>query len=53
MNLKIPDSKKIAGLLAKVHMPKVSEGREGALVEMTRKAIETLKQKQKRICSDG
>jgi alkaline phosphatase len=40
--LKNTNSNKIAGLLAKVHMPKASEGREGALEEMTRKAIETL-----------
>jgi alkaline phosphatase len=40
--LKNTDSKKIAGLLAKEHMPKASDGREGALEEMTRKAIETL-----------
>lgn len=36
------DSKKIAGLLAKGHMPKVSEGRAGVLTLMTQKAIETL-----------
>jgi alkaline phosphatase len=40
--MKRTDSKKIAGLLAKVHMPKASEGRGGALEEMTLKAIETL-----------
>jgi alkaline phosphatase len=40
--LKNTSSEKIAGLLAKVHMPKVSEGRAGALQEMTGKAIETL-----------
>ena len=36
------ESRKIAGLLAKGHMSKASEGRDGALEEMTRKAIETL-----------
>ncbi len=41
------NSKKIAGLLAKVHMPKVSDGREGALERMTRKAIETLSKNKK------
>lgn len=41
-DMKSTDSRKIAGLLAKVHMPKVSEDRAGALEEMTRKAIETL-----------
>ncbi len=35
-------SQKIAGLLANVHMNKESEGRDGALEEMTKKAIETL-----------
>jgi alkaline phosphatase len=40
--LKNTDSKKIAGLLAKGHMPEVLKGREGALEEMTRKAIQTL-----------
>lgn len=41
-DLKKTDSKKIAGLLASVHMPKASEGRAGSLEEMTNKAIETL-----------
>ncbi len=41
-SLKASTSLKIAGLLAKVHMPKVSEGRQGMLEEMTRKAIGTL-----------
>jgi alkaline phosphatase len=41
-DLKKTDSKKIAGLLAKEHMEKASEGRAGALEIMTRKAIETL-----------
>jgi len=40
--LKNTKSQKIAGLLAKGHLPKASEGREGVLEEMTRKAIETL-----------
>jgi alkaline phosphatase len=37
-------SSKIAGLLSKEHMPKVSEGRDGMLAAMTKKAIETLSQ---------
>jgi alkaline phosphatase len=41
------DSKKIAGLLAKGHMQKASEGREGALEKMTLKAIETLSKNKK------
>jgi len=41
-DLKKSESKKIAGLLAKEHMPTVIEGRSGALAEMTGKAIETL-----------
>jgi alkaline phosphatase len=41
------NSKKIAGLLAKGNMPKASEGREGALEEMTHKALETLSKNQK------
>jgi alkaline phosphatase len=40
--LKESNSLKIAGLLAKEHMPKVSDGREGELELMTKKAIETL-----------
>ena len=36
------NSTKIAGLLAKEHMPKAHEGREGMLVEITRKAIQVL-----------
>jgi alkaline phosphatase len=40
--MKNSKSEKIAGLLAKVHMPRVSAGRAGALEEMTKKAIETL-----------
>jgi len=40
--LKNANSNKIAGLLAKFHMPKESEGRGEALKEMTMKAIETL-----------
>ncbi len=36
------NSKKIAGLLAKEHLPTVSEGRNDALEQMTKKAIETL-----------
>jgi alkaline phosphatase len=45
--LKNSGSRKIAGLFAKVHMPKVSDGRKGVLVEMTRKAIETLNKNKK------
>jgi alkaline phosphatase len=41
-DLKRSGSKKIAGLLAKEHMPKAMEGREGMLAQMTSKAIETL-----------
>jgi len=40
--LNASDSQKIAGLLAKEHMPTMLEGRDGALEAMTRKAIETL-----------
>jgi alkaline phosphatase len=40
--LKASGSVKIAGLLAKEHMPKASNGREGKLEEITKKAIETL-----------
>ena len=35
-------SSKLAALLAKEHMPKVTDGRQGLLSEMTGKAIETL-----------
>jgi len=41
-DLKNSNSDRIAGLLAKEHMPRVSEGRTGMLAEMTRKTIETL-----------
>ena len=41
-DLKNTESTKLAGLLAKEHMPKESDGRQGALEEMTLKAIETL-----------
>lgn len=41
-DLKKSGSDKIAGLLSKEHMPRVSEGRKGVLKEMTAKAIETL-----------
>ena len=41
-DLKKSQSSKLSGLLAKEHMLKVSDGRQGALSEMTRKAIETL-----------
>ena len=46
-DLKKSQSGKIAGLLAKEHMPKASEGRGNALSEMTRKAIETLSKNKK------
>ncbi len=36
------NSDKIAGLLAKVHMPTVQDGRQGVLEAMTSKAIQTL-----------
>ena len=41
-DLKRSQSSKIAGLLAKEHMPLASNGRQGVLREMTMKAIETL-----------
>jgi len=41
-SLKASMSPKLAGLLAKEHMPKASEGRQGVLAEMTGKAIEIL-----------
>jgi alkaline phosphatase len=41
-SLKASGSAKIAGLLAKEHMPQVSQGRQGLLEQMTAKAIETL-----------
>ncbi len=40
--LNASSSQKIAGLLAKEHMPTMLEGRDGALPAMTKKAIETL-----------
>lgn len=41
------DSPKIAGLLSKEHMQKASEGRDGELTRITRKAIETLNKNKK------
>ncbi|HOW41835.1 MAG TPA: alkaline phosphatase [Bacteroidales bacterium] len=41
-DMKKSQSAKLAGLLAKEHMPKASEGRNGLLTDMTKKAIETL-----------
>ncbi len=41
-DLRMSESKKIAGLLAKEHISTISEGRNDALPQMTRKAIETL-----------
>lgn len=41
-DLKASNSDKVAGLLAKVHMPMKAEGRGGMLVEMVQKAVETL-----------
>lgn len=46
-DLKKSKSSKIAGLLAKEHMQKASEGRGSALTEMTMKAIETLSRNDK------
>jgi alkaline phosphatase len=46
-DLKMSKSEKLAGLLAKEHMSTISEGRNGALPEMTRKAIETLSKNNK------
>ncbi len=40
--MKASQSGKLAGLLAKVHMPQVSEGRTASLEEITKKAIEIL-----------
>jgi alkaline phosphatase len=41
-DMKKSGSPKLAALLAKEHMPKVTDGRQGFLSEMTGKAIETL-----------
>jgi len=41
------DSRKLAGLLAKEHMPEESAGRRGMLEIMTKKAIETLNRNEK------
>lgn len=41
-DMKKSGSDKLAALLAKEHMPKVTDGREGLLSEMTLKAIQTL-----------
>lgn len=46
-DMKKSESKKLAALLAKEHMPPVTAGRTGALAEMTRKAIETLSKNDK------
>jgi alkaline phosphatase len=46
-DLKKSTSPKLAGLLARGHMPKASEGRMGMLKEMTLKAIETLSKNAK------
>ena len=46
-DLKKSTSPKLAGLLARGHMPKASEGRMGMLREMTLKAIETLSKNPK------
>jgi alkaline phosphatase len=46
-DLKMSKSKKLAGLLAKEHMSTIIEGRNNALPEMTRKAIETLSKNNK------
>ena len=41
-DMKKSGGKKLAAFLAKEHMPKASDGRQGILAEMTKKAIETL-----------
>jgi alkaline phosphatase len=46
-DMKKSSSKKLAGLLAKEHMPTVIAGRGGALADMTAKAIETLSRNEK------
>lgn len=46
-DLKRSQSKKLAGLLAREHMPAVAQGRGGALADMTAKAIETLSKNEK------
>ncbi|MBI5009703.1 MAG: alkaline phosphatase, partial [Bacteroidia bacterium] len=46
-DLKKSQSSKLAGLLAKEHMQKASEGRQGMLSDMTKKAIETLGKNKK------
>lgn len=46
-DLKKSQSLKLAGLLAKEHMQKASEGRQGMLSDMTKKAIETLVKNKK------
>ncbi|MCU0409396.1 MAG: alkaline phosphatase [Bacteroidales bacterium] len=43
-DLKKSNSSRLVGLLAKEHMPRVSEGRQGMLPEMVKKAIEVLSQ---------
>ncbi|MCU0408485.1 MAG: alkaline phosphatase [Bacteroidales bacterium] len=43
-DMKKSGSQKLVGLLAKEHMPRVSEGRQGMLAEMVKKAIEVLSQ---------
>ena len=46
-DMKKSGSDRLAALLAKEHMPKVTDGREGLLREMTLKAIETLSKNEK------
>jgi len=46
-DLKKSQSLRLAGLLAKEHMQKASEGRQGLLIEMTKKAIEILSKNKK------
>jgi alkaline phosphatase len=46
-DMKSSGSDKLAGLLAKEHMPKASDGRAGMLEEMTAKAIEILSRNKK------
>jgi alkaline phosphatase len=46
-DMKKSKSAKLAALLAKEHLPKVTDGRQGLLSEMTNKAIETLSKNKK------
>jgi len=46
-DMKKSESDKLVALLAKEHMPKVADGRQGLLNDMTRKAIEVLSRNEK------